>query len=35
MIQLHRIQVNSQTLSHIEISKMLSTSKPESRIIDC
>ena len=35
MIQLNRIQVTSQTPSHVEITKMLSTNQPESRIIDC
>ena len=35
MIQLNRIQLTSQTPSHVEISKMLSTSQPESRTIDC
>ena len=35
MIQLNRIPVTSQTPSHVEITKMLSTNQPESRIIDC
>ena len=34
MIQLNRIQLASQTPSHIEITKMISTSQPKSRIIN-
>ena len=34
MIQLNRINIISQTPSHVEITKMLSTNQPESRIID-
>ena len=34
MIQLNLIQLTSQTPSHVEITKMLSTSQPESRIIE-
>ena len=33
MIHLHRIQLTSQTPSHVEITQVLSTSQPESRII--
>ena len=29
MIQLHRIQLNSQMSYHVEITKMLSTNRPE------
>ena len=35
MIQLSRIQSNSQTLNQIEISKILSTSQRKIKIIDC
>ena len=35
MIQLSRIQSNIQTLNQIEISKILSTSQREIKIIDC
>ena len=35
MIQLNSIQLTSQTPSHVEITKILSTSQPESIIIDC
>ena len=35
MIQLRRIQSNIQTLNQIEISKILSTSQREIKIIDC
>ena len=35
MIQLNRIQLTSQTPSHVEITKMLSTDNRESKIIDC
>ena len=35
MIQLNQIQLPSQTPSHVEITKMLSTIQPESRIIEC
>ena len=35
MIQLNRIQLTSQTPNHVEITKILSTSQRESRIIDC
>ena len=35
MIQLNRIQSTSQITSHAEITKMLSTSQPKSRLIDC
>ena len=35
MIQLNRIQLTSQTPNHIEITKILSTSQCQSRIIDC
>ena len=34
MIQSNRIQLTSQTPSHVEITKMLNTSQSESRIID-
>ena len=34
MIQLNQIQLTSQTPSHVEITKMLSTIQPESRIIE-
>ena len=33
MIHLHRIQLTSQTPSHVEITQVISTSQPESRII--
>ena len=35
MIQLDGMQLTSQTLNHVEITKTLSTSQCESRIIDC
>ena len=35
MIQLNRIQLTSQTPTHVQITKILSTSQRESRIIDC
>ena len=35
MIQLKRIQLTSQTPNHVEMTKILSTSQRESRIIDC
>ena len=35
MIQLNRIQLTSQTPNHVEMTKILSTSQHESRIIDC
>ena len=35
MIKLNRIPLTSQTPSHAEITKTLSTSQPESRIFDC
>ena len=35
MIQLNRIQLASETRNHVEITKILSTSQRESRIIDC
>ena len=35
MIQLNQIQLTSQTPSHAEITRMLSTIQPESRIIEC
>ena len=35
MIQLNQMQLISQTPSQVEITKMLSTSQCESRIIDC
>ena len=35
IIQLNRIQLISQTTNHVEITKILSTSQSESRIIDC
>ena len=35
MIQLSRIQLTSQTPSHVENTKMLSTSQPESTFIHC
>ena len=35
MIQLNRLQLNSQTTNHVELTKILSTSQRESRIIDC
>ena len=34
MIQFDRIQLTSQTQNHVDISKILSTSQCESRIID-
>ena len=34
MIPLNRIQVTSQTPNHVEITKILSTSQQESRMID-
>ena len=35
MIQLNQIQLTIQTTNFVEISKILSTRQPESRIIDC
>ena len=35
MMQLNLIQLTSQTTNNVEITKMLSTSQRESRIIDC
>ena len=35
MIQLNRIRLTSQTPNNVEITKILSTSQRESRIIDC
>ena len=35
MIQLNLIQLTTQTKNHVEITKILSTSEHESRIIDC
>ena len=35
MIQLNRIQLTSQTPNHVEMTKILSTSQRESRVIDC
>ena len=35
MIQLSRIQLTSQTRNHVEITKVLSTSQRESKIIPC
>ena len=35
MIQLNRIQLTRQTPNHVEITKIVSTSQPESKIIDC
>ena len=35
MIQLNRIQLTSKTPNHVEMTKILSTSQRESRIIDC
>ena len=35
MIKLNRIQLTSQTPNHVEITKIISTSQRESRIIDC
>ena len=35
MIQLNRIQLTSQAPNHVEITKILSTSQRESKIIDC
>ena len=35
MIQLNRIQLTSQTPNHVEITKIVSTSQSESKIIDC
>ena len=35
MVQLNRIQLTSQTINHVEVTKILSTSQRESRIIDC
>ena len=34
MIQLNRIQLTSHTTSHVEITKILSTSQRESKVID-
>ena len=33
MVQLHRIQLTSQTPNHVEMTKILSTNQRESRII--
>ena len=33
MIQLNQIQITSQTTNHVEITKILSTSHRESKII--
>ena len=33
MVQLNRIQLTSQTPNHVEITKILSTSQCESKII--
>ena len=35
MIQLNRMLLTSQTPNHVEMTKILSTSQRESRIIDC
>ena len=35
MIQLNRIQLTSKTPNHVEMTKILSTSQRESRVIDC
>ena len=35
MIQLNRIQLTSQTAKHVEITKILSTSYRENKIINC
>ena len=35
MIQLNRIQLTSQTPNHVEMTKILSISQQENRIIDC
>ena len=35
MIQLNWIQLTGQTPTHVEITKILSTSQREIRIIDC
>ena len=35
MIQPNRIQLTSQTTNNVVITKILSTSQSESRIIDC
>ena len=35
MIQLNPTQLTSQTPDHVEMTKILSTSQRESRIIDC
>ena len=35
MIQLNRIQLTSRTPNHVEMTKILSMSQRESRIIDC
>ena len=35
MIRLNRIQLTSQTTNHVEITKILSTSQRQSKIIDC
>ena len=35
MIQLNRIQLTSQTTNQVVITKILSTSQSETRIIDC
>ena len=35
MIQLNRIQLTSQIPNHVEMTKILSTSQRESRIVDC
>ena len=35
IVQLNRKQLTSQTPNHVKITKILSTSQCESRIIDC
>ena len=35
MIRLNRIQLTSQTPNRVEITKILSTSQRQSKIIDC
>ena len=34
MIELNQMQLTSQTTNHVEITKILSTSQRESRIVD-
>ena len=34
MIELNQMQLTSQTTNHVEITKILSTSQRESRVVD-